>query len=95
MSKMDEATEERRRLNNRRYVILLITKYRSGDQKRKNGRGRLVAHMMTGGVLTGFWWGELRVRDNLEDQGIDGRIILQERQCMYKRNIVACLANNC
>ena len=24
---------------------------------------------------TGFWWGDLRVRDNLRDPGIDGRII--------------------
>jgi hypothetical protein len=31
----------------------------------------------TGEVHTGFWWGELRVRYNLEDIGIDGRIILK------------------
>jgi hypothetical protein len=29
-----------------------------------------------GEVLTGFWWGDLRERDHLEDPGIDGRIIL-------------------
>jgi hypothetical protein len=28
-------------------------------------------------VYTGFWWGNLRVRDHLEDPGIDGRIILR------------------
>jgi len=28
-------------------------------------------------VHTGFWWGNLRERDHLEDQGLDGRIILK------------------
>ena len=28
-------------------------------------------------VDTGFWWGNLRERDHLEDPGIDGRIILR------------------
>ena len=26
---------------------------------------------------TGFWWGNLRERDHLEDLGVDGRIILR------------------
>jgi hypothetical protein len=30
-----------------------------------------------GEVHTGFWWGNLRERDNLEDLGVDGRIILK------------------
>jgi hypothetical protein len=28
-------------------------------------------------VHTGFWWGNLRASDHMEDPGIDGRIILR------------------
>jgi hypothetical protein len=30
-----------------------------------------------GEVYTGFWWGNLKERDKLEDPGIGGRIILR------------------
>ena len=36
-----------------------------------------VARMGKGKVYTGFWWGNLREKDNLEGQGVDGRIILR------------------
>jgi hypothetical protein len=35
-----------------------------------------IACMGRGEVRTGFWWGNLRERDHLEDTGVDGRIIL-------------------
>jgi len=30
-----------------------------------------------GEEYTGFWWGNLKERDHLEDPGVDGRIILR------------------
>ena len=36
-----------------------------------------IAHMGGGEVQTGFWWGNLRERDDLEDPDADGRIILK------------------
>jgi hypothetical protein len=39
-----------------------------GAYSRYGGRGE---------TYTGFWWGNLRERDHLEDPGADGRIILR------------------
>ena len=36
-----------------------------------------VAHMVRGEANTGFWWGNLRERDHLGDQGGDGRTLLR------------------
>jgi hypothetical protein len=33
--------------------------------------------MKAGEVYTGFWWGDLRGGDHLQDPGVDGSIILK------------------
>jgi hypothetical protein len=35
-----------------------------------------------GEVHIGFWWGDLREGDHLEDLGVDGMIILK---CIFKK----------
>ena len=37
------------------------------------GEGRGMYHVWGGEVHTGFWWGNLRERNHLEDPGVDGR----------------------
>jgi hypothetical protein len=36
-----------------------------------------VAHMGRGVAHTGFWWGNLRERDRMEEPGLDGKIVLR------------------
>jgi hypothetical protein len=69
--KRDGVTGEWRKIYNKE----LLNKYYAGDQIEKNevcgprnvwGRGE---------VYTGFWWENPRKRDNLEDPGVDARII--------------------
>jgi hypothetical protein len=42
--------------------------------------------MGRGGACTGFWWGNLRIKDHWGDPGVDGRIIL--RWIFSKQNVV-------
>jgi len=53
--------------------FLLLTKY-LGDQIGKNKTGSACSTYGESRVYTGFWWGKLMERDNLEDPGVDGRI---------------------
>ena len=38
--------------------------------------------MERGEAYTGFWWRNLRERDQLEDPGLDGKIILR---CIFRK----------
>ena len=57
---------------------MLLTRYHSGDQVEKNGKGGGMWHEWGAGeVHIGFWWEDLMEMDHLEDLGINGRIILK------------------
>ena len=60
------------------FPICTPHQYYLGDQTKKNETyGRCSTCGGRGEVHTGFWWGDLREGDHLEDPGIDGRIILK------------------
>ena len=54
-----------------------------GYQIEKNEITGNVARMGKGEVRTGFWWGNLKERDDLKDPDIGGRLILKwiSRKC--------------
>jgi len=76
--KRDEETGEWRKLHNEELNDL----YFSPNIIRviKSGRMRWAGHVARvgrGEVYTRVWWGNLRKRDQLEDPGVDGRMILK------------------
>jgi len=77
----DEVTGEWRKLHNEELNDLYCSP--NIVQVIKSRRIRRVGHVACMGErrgvyrVTGFWWGNLRERDNLGDPGVDGRIILK------------------
>ena len=81
--KRDEVTGEWRKLHNEElndlYSSPSIVRVIKSRRMRRAGP---LARTGRGNVYTGFWWGNLRERDHLEDPGIDGRIILR---CIFRK----------
>jgi hypothetical protein len=73
--KRDEVTGEWRNLHNEELNVLYfsLNTLRVYELRRM----RLAGHVARMGEYVGFWWGDLREKQHLEDLGVDGRIILE------------------
>ena len=78
LPKRDEVTRDWRKRHNeeRNYLCFLRNIIRLIKSRRIKWAGH-VASMGRVEVYTGYWWGNLRERDHLEDLDIDCRIILR------------------
>jgi len=76
--KRDEVTGEWRKLHHEELNVLCYSPSILWLIKSRSMRwAGHVARMGRGETYTGFWWGNLRKREHLEDPDIDGRIILR------------------
>ena len=57
-------------------LFYFLTNFSMIKSRRTKWVGR-VASIWKREILTGFWWGSLKERDNILDLGVDGRIILK------------------
>jgi len=76
MPKRDEVKGEWRKLHNAELNDLYSSPsiFRAIKSSRMSWAGH-VARMGRREMYTGCWWGNLRGRDDLEDPGVDGKII--------------------
>ena len=76
--KRDEVTREWRKLHNEELNHLYpAPNILWSIKSRRMRRVGHVARMGRGDVYTGFWWGNLREGNHLEDPGVNWRIILR------------------
>jgi len=59
-------------------VVVVLTNYFADNKIEKNEtEAACSAYWGEERIIQGFWWGNLKERDHLEDPGVDGRIILR------------------
>jgi hypothetical protein len=76
MSKRDEVRREWRKLHNAELNDLYYSPNIVRVIKSRRMRwAEYVARMGRGGMYAGFWWRNLKGRDDLEDPGVDERTV--------------------